>query len=83
MEGAAPFRKEGRGPMRSNSFSGVVGRFPGTSRTSFKGPGKDGEEEEENYVEEQESDGTEGSLAPLGAPQGTGRPTVAHSYCKV
>ncbi|MBW0521575.1 hypothetical protein O181_061290 [Austropuccinia psidii MF-1] len=29
MEGAAPSRKKGRGPRRSSSFSGVVGRFPG------------------------------------------------------
>ncbi|MBW0530140.1 hypothetical protein O181_069855 [Austropuccinia psidii MF-1] len=51
MKGAAPSRKEHRGPRRSNSFSGVVGRFPGFSRTTFKGPGEDGEEEEENSVE--------------------------------
>ncbi|MBW0492930.1 hypothetical protein O181_032645 [Austropuccinia psidii MF-1] len=51
MEGEAPSRKEGRGPRRSSSFSGVVGGFPGTSRTILKGPGEDGEEEEENYVE--------------------------------
>ncbi|MBW0588809.1 hypothetical protein O181_128524 [Austropuccinia psidii MF-1] len=44
MEGAEPSRKEGRGPRRSNSFSGVVYRFPGLSRTTFKGPGEDGEE---------------------------------------
>ncbi|MBW0501843.1 hypothetical protein O181_041558 [Austropuccinia psidii MF-1] len=42
MEGEAPSRKEGRGPRRSNSFSGVVGGFPGTSRTIFKGPCEDG-----------------------------------------
>ncbi|MBW0518285.1 hypothetical protein O181_058000 [Austropuccinia psidii MF-1] len=75
LEGAAPSRKEGRGPRRSNSFSGVVGRFPGLSRTTFKGPG---EEEEENYVEEEESDGTEGVPAPLGESQGTGGPTLAN-----
>ncbi|MBW0577462.1 hypothetical protein O181_117177 [Austropuccinia psidii MF-1] len=51
MEGEAPSRKEGRGPTRSSSFSGVVGRFPGTSRTIFKGPGEDCEEEEEDSVE--------------------------------
>ncbi|MBW0581868.1 hypothetical protein O181_121583 [Austropuccinia psidii MF-1] len=50
MEGAAPSRKEGRGPRMSNLFSGVVGRLPRTSRTIFKGPGEDGEEEEENSV---------------------------------
>ncbi|MBW0588427.1 hypothetical protein O181_128142 [Austropuccinia psidii MF-1] len=80
MEGAAPSRKEGSGPRRSSSFSGVVGRFPGTSRTTFKGPGEDGEEEEENYVEEEESDGTEGAPDPVGVPQGTGGPTLAQSY---
>ncbi|MBW0531966.1 hypothetical protein O181_071681 [Austropuccinia psidii MF-1] len=76
MEGAAPSRKEGRGPRRSNSFSGVVGRFPGLSRTSFKGPG---EEEEENSVGEEESDGTEGVPAPVGESQGTGGPTLDQS----
>ncbi|MBW0575093.1 hypothetical protein O181_114808 [Austropuccinia psidii MF-1] len=50
LEGEAPSRKEVRGPRRSNSFSGVFGRFPGISRTTFKGPGEDGEEEEENYI---------------------------------
>ncbi|MBW0575872.1 hypothetical protein O181_115587 [Austropuccinia psidii MF-1] len=79
MEGAAPSRKEGRVPRRSNSFSGVVGSFPGISRTSLKGPGEDGEEEEENSVEEEESDGTEGVPAPVGASQGTGGPTLAQS----
>ncbi|MBW0495071.1 hypothetical protein O181_034786 [Austropuccinia psidii MF-1] len=39
MEGAAPSRKEGREPRRSSSFSGVVGGFPGTSRTIFNGTG--------------------------------------------
>ncbi|MBW0468790.1 hypothetical protein O181_008505 [Austropuccinia psidii MF-1] len=79
LEGEAPSRKEGRGPRRSNSFSGVVGGFPGLSRTTLKGPGEGGEEEEENSVEEEESDGTEGVPAPVGVSQGTGGPTVAHS----
>ncbi|MBW0492795.1 hypothetical protein O181_032510 [Austropuccinia psidii MF-1] len=48
LEGAAPSRKEGRGSRRSSSFSVVVGRFPGLSRTSFKGNGGDDEEEEES-----------------------------------
>ncbi|MBW0512394.1 hypothetical protein O181_052109 [Austropuccinia psidii MF-1] len=43
----------------------------------FKGPGEDGEEEEENSVEEEGSDGTGGVPAPVGASQGTGRPTQA------
>ncbi|MBW0497638.1 hypothetical protein O181_037353 [Austropuccinia psidii MF-1] len=42
-----------------------------------KGPGEDGEEEEENSVEEEESDGTEGAPAPVEASQGTGGPTLA------
>ncbi|MBW0517285.1 hypothetical protein O181_057000 [Austropuccinia psidii MF-1] len=71
MEGEAPSRKEGRVPRRSSSFSGVVGRFLGLSRTTLKGPGEDGEEEE--------SDGTEGVPAPVGASQGTGGPTLVQS----
>ncbi|MBW0543986.1 hypothetical protein O181_083701 [Austropuccinia psidii MF-1] len=62
MKGAAPSRKEGRGPRRLNSFSGVAGRFPGLSRATFKGPG---EQEEENSVEEEESDGTEGQMTQI------------------
>ncbi|MBW0512271.1 hypothetical protein O181_051986 [Austropuccinia psidii MF-1] len=61
--------QEGRGPRSSNSFSGVVGRLPGTSRTGFRGPVEDGEEEEENSMEEEESDGTEGVHAPVGHPK--------------
>ncbi|MBW0563072.1 hypothetical protein O181_102787 [Austropuccinia psidii MF-1] len=72
LEGEAPSMKEGRGPRRSSLFSG-------TSRTIFSGPGEDGEEEEENSVEEEESDGTEGVPAPVWASQGTARPTLAHS----
>ncbi|MBW0497191.1 hypothetical protein O181_036906 [Austropuccinia psidii MF-1] len=73
MEGESPSRKEGRGPRRSSSFSGVAGGFPGPSRTIFKGPGEDGEEEEED------SNSTEGAPAPVGVPQGTGGPTRAQS----
>ncbi|MBW0481036.1 hypothetical protein O181_020751 [Austropuccinia psidii MF-1] len=79
IKGAAPSRKEGRGPRRSYTFSGVVGGFPGTSRIIFRGPGEDGEEEEENSVEEEDSDGTEGVPAPVGASQGTGGPNLAQS----
>ncbi|MBW0548222.1 hypothetical protein O181_087937 [Austropuccinia psidii MF-1] len=60
MEREAQSRKEGRGPRRSSSFSGVFGGFPGLSMTNLKGPVEDGEEEGENSVEEEESDGTEG-----------------------
>ncbi|MBW0482412.1 hypothetical protein O181_022127 [Austropuccinia psidii MF-1] len=78
-EGAAPSRKEGRVPRRSNSFSGVVGHFPGMSRTTFRGPGEDGEQEKENSVEEEGSDGTEASPAPVGTSEGTIGPTLAQS----
>ncbi|MBW0510507.1 hypothetical protein O181_050222 [Austropuccinia psidii MF-1] len=47
--------------------------------TTFKGPGEDGEEEEDNSVEEEESDGTEGVPDPVGASQGIGGPTLAES----
>ncbi|MBW0556295.1 hypothetical protein O181_096010 [Austropuccinia psidii MF-1] len=47
--------------------------------TIFRGPGEDGEEEEENSVEEEWSDGTESVPAPVGASQGTGGPTLAQS----
>ncbi|MBW0548119.1 hypothetical protein O181_087834 [Austropuccinia psidii MF-1] len=79
MERAAPSRKEGRGRRRSISFSGVVGQFLGTSMTTFKGPCEDGEEEQENSVEEEESDGTVGVPALVGASQDTGGPTLAKS----
>ncbi|MBW0577225.1 hypothetical protein O181_116940, partial [Austropuccinia psidii MF-1] len=79
MEGAAPSRKEAEGPTRSSSFSGVVGGFPGLSTTSIKVPGEDDDEEEENSVEEEESYGTEAAPAPVGAPQGVGRPTLVQS----
>ncbi|MBW0494858.1 hypothetical protein O181_034573 [Austropuccinia psidii MF-1] len=44
-----------------------------------QGPGEDGEEEEENYVEEEESDGTEGVPDSVEAFQGAGGPTLAQS----
>ncbi|MBW0587541.1 hypothetical protein O181_127256 [Austropuccinia psidii MF-1] len=77
VEGEAPSRKEGRGTKRSSSFSGVVGGFPGLLGTTLKGPGEDGEEEEENSVEEESSDGNEGVPSPVGESQGTGGPTLA------
>ncbi|MBW0557372.1 hypothetical protein O181_097087 [Austropuccinia psidii MF-1] len=79
LEGAALSRKEGRVPRGSSSFSGVAGRFPGTSRTIFNGPGEDGEEEEESSVEDEVSDGTEGLPAPVEAAQCTRGPTPAQS----
>ncbi|MBW0549832.1 hypothetical protein O181_089547, partial [Austropuccinia psidii MF-1] len=49
------------------------------SRTTLKGPGEDGKEEEENSVEEEGSDGTEGFPAPVGESQGTRGPTLSQS----
>ncbi|MBW0485898.1 hypothetical protein O181_025613 [Austropuccinia psidii MF-1] len=48
-------------------------------RTTLKGLGEDGEEEEENSVEEEESYGTEVVPAPVGESEGTGRPALALS----
>ncbi|MBW0479569.1 hypothetical protein O181_019284 [Austropuccinia psidii MF-1] len=79
LEREAPSRKGGRGPRQSNSFSVVVGDFPGLSRTTFKGPVEDGEEKEENSVQEEESEGTEGLPAPVGESQGTGGPALFQS----
>ncbi|MBW0498094.1 hypothetical protein O181_037809 [Austropuccinia psidii MF-1] len=50
IEGEALSKKEGRGPRRSNYFSGVVGRLPGPPRTTLKGLCEYGEEEEKNSV---------------------------------
>ncbi|MBW0534448.1 hypothetical protein O181_074163 [Austropuccinia psidii MF-1] len=41
--------------------------------------GEDDEEEGENSVKEEVSEGTEAAPAPVGASQGTGRPTLAQS----
>ncbi|MBW0556302.1 hypothetical protein O181_096017 [Austropuccinia psidii MF-1] len=49
------------------------------SRTTLRGPGEDGEEDEENSVEEEVSDGTEAAPAPVGASEGTRGPTIAQS----
>ncbi|MBW0559071.1 hypothetical protein O181_098786 [Austropuccinia psidii MF-1] len=64
MQSGEPFRKKGRGNRRSRSFVGAVGTFCGISKTPFKGLGVDGEEAQENFVEEEESEGTEATPAP-------------------
>ncbi|MBW0510649.1 hypothetical protein O181_050364 [Austropuccinia psidii MF-1] len=51
----------------------------GTPATTFKGPVDESEEEEENLVEEEESDGTEGVPAPVGVSECSGGPTLAQS----
>ncbi|MBW0491618.1 hypothetical protein O181_031333 [Austropuccinia psidii MF-1] len=49
------------------------------SRTYFNVLGEYGEEEEENSVEEEGSNGTEGFPAAVGEYEGTGRQTLAKS----
>ncbi|MBW0510362.1 hypothetical protein O181_050077 [Austropuccinia psidii MF-1] len=44
-------------------------------QTTLKGS----DQEEDNYVEEDESDGNETSPAPVGESQGTGAPTLSQS----
>ncbi|MBW0557203.1 hypothetical protein O181_096918 [Austropuccinia psidii MF-1] len=56
-----------------------MGSCPGHSRITCEGHGEDGEEEEENSVEEEYSDGTEGVPAPVGESQGTGGAPLAQS----
>ncbi|MBW0532131.1 hypothetical protein O181_071846 [Austropuccinia psidii MF-1] len=80
----APFGRsstiqETRGPRRSSSFSGVVGCFPGLSRTTLEGPGEYCKEKEENSVGKEESNSTEGVPAPVGESQGTGGLNLALS----
>ncbi|MBW0527571.1 hypothetical protein O181_067286 [Austropuccinia psidii MF-1] len=79
MEGDGPSRKEGTGPRRSSSFSGVVGTFSGIPRTTLKGPREDDSEKEENSMEEGESDSTEATTTPVGESQGTVGLTLAQS----
>ncbi|MBW0474294.1 hypothetical protein O181_014009 [Austropuccinia psidii MF-1] len=52
-------------PARKTRSQAVLTPTP----RALDGPGEDGEEEEENSVEEEGSDGTEGVPAPVGASQ--------------
>ncbi|MBW0584053.1 hypothetical protein O181_123768 [Austropuccinia psidii MF-1] len=47
------------------------------SKTSIQGLGKDSEEEEDNSVEEEQSDGNRAVTALVGASEMTGGPTLA------
>ncbi|MBW0585225.1 hypothetical protein O181_124940 [Austropuccinia psidii MF-1] len=49
------------------------------AQTIFEFPGEDGDKEEENSVEEEDSDGTEGVPAPMRECHDTGGPTLAQS----
>ncbi|MBW0467368.1 hypothetical protein O181_007083 [Austropuccinia psidii MF-1] len=79
MQREAPLKKEERGPRSSISFSGVVGNFPGISRTTLKGPGEDDADQEKYSVEEKYSASTEVAPAPVSASQLTGGQTLAQS----
>ncbi|MBW0487589.1 hypothetical protein O181_027304 [Austropuccinia psidii MF-1] len=77
MEAEAPSWKEERGLIISIYFQGVFGAFPGMSNTALKGLGEDGGEEEENYVEEEDSNGIEvfpASVGPLKVLGGNSSP---------
>ncbi|MBW0478550.1 hypothetical protein O181_018265 [Austropuccinia psidii MF-1] len=64
-----------RGPHLAGEAPSIQeGRGPRRSS-----PGEEGEEEEENSVQEEEYDGTEGVPAPVGASEGTGGPFLAQS----
>ncbi|MBW0474592.1 hypothetical protein O181_014307 [Austropuccinia psidii MF-1] len=68
--GSSTTIQEGRKRAKKIKFilrsSWPIGR---TFKTTFKGPGEDGEEEEENSVEEEDCDGTERVPSPVGASQ--------------
>ncbi|MBW0479437.1 hypothetical protein O181_019152 [Austropuccinia psidii MF-1] len=72
LEGAAPSRKEGRGPRRSNSSSGVVGGFPKILYTTLKGLVKMMKRRRRIMWKGKSLNGTEGFPAPVGSSQGTG-----------
>ncbi|MBW0506691.1 hypothetical protein O181_046406 [Austropuccinia psidii MF-1] len=86
----SPLARQTRSQARAQAFLTSTPRVPldGTPAVpqlgaSFgrkeEGPGEDGKEEEENSVEEEDYDGTEGVPAPVGASQGIGGPTLAQS----
>ncbi|MBW0464401.1 hypothetical protein O181_004116 [Austropuccinia psidii MF-1] len=79
MEGEELSRKEEGGPRRSIYFSGAVVTFPGMLNTSFKGLGEDFEEDEDSFVEVEESEYTEVFPAPMEASEDNGVPTLAQS----
>ncbi|MBW0486144.1 hypothetical protein O181_025859 [Austropuccinia psidii MF-1] len=70
LDGAPAFPQ-----LRGNLDRGPILEGAAPSR---KGPGEDGEEEE-NSVEKEELNGAEGVPAPVGESQGTGGPTLAQS----
>ncbi|MBW0461953.1 hypothetical protein O181_001668 [Austropuccinia psidii MF-1] len=74
----APFHGTPAVPqLRAQLDRGPTWKEQNHSGRKEEGPGEDGEEEEENSVEEEASDGTKGVPAPVGASQGTGGPDLA------
>ncbi|MBW0558795.1 hypothetical protein O181_098510 [Austropuccinia psidii MF-1] len=57
----------------------MEGEAPFRKETTFNVLGENGEEEEENTVEEEDSDGTEAVPVAVGESEGTERPTLAQS----
>ncbi|MBW0477765.1 hypothetical protein O181_017480 [Austropuccinia psidii MF-1] len=76
LEGAAPSRKEGRGPRRSNPFSGVVGGFPVLSKVLVKMVKR---RRRILWMVRTKKKKTEGAPAPVGASQSTQGSTLAQS----
>ncbi|MBW0509939.1 hypothetical protein O181_049654 [Austropuccinia psidii MF-1] len=77
----SPPARQTRSQARAQAVLTPTPRAPlmASQKTILKGPGEDGEAEEENSVEEEESDGTEVVPALLGASQSTGGLTLAQS----
>ncbi|MBW0543160.1 hypothetical protein O181_082875 [Austropuccinia psidii MF-1] len=73
----SPPARQTRSQARTQSVLTPTPRAP--LMAPQQGPGEDGEEEEDNSVEEEKSDGCEGAPAHVGASQGTGGPTLAKS----
>ncbi|MBW0480969.1 hypothetical protein O181_020684 [Austropuccinia psidii MF-1] len=73
----APLDRTPAVPQMRAQFGRRITFQEGRKRTTFKASGEAGEEEKDNSVQEEESDGSEGAPALVGASQGTGGPTLA------
>ncbi|MBW0559630.1 hypothetical protein O181_099345 [Austropuccinia psidii MF-1] len=69
MEGEAPSRRGGMKPIRSRSFSGLLGGYPGMSEGARERLGEVEDEEGEGSVEEEDSGETEVADAFSNAPE--------------
>ncbi|MBW0496870.1 hypothetical protein O181_036585 [Austropuccinia psidii MF-1] len=88
MEGAAPSRRGGMKSIRSRSFSGLLGGYPGISEGARARLGEVEDEEGEESVEEEYSGKTEVADALENAPEvplgsnlaPTNQPLVSQSH---